>query len=131
MVDDLVSTCQIIIKTLRSTSKDIDQTGLTAYGKMLRDMANELEAQVNKLLEAPSDNTPPSGIYLRRLVHDLNSPRHWPSPAVAQWLATELIVARRIVRELLGPAEITGDSELITRAQAWLGELDEGPEISE
>jgi hypothetical protein len=127
MVDDLVTTCQMIVRSLRSTAADVEQAGLTVYGHLLKTMASELELKVTRLLEAPADETPPSGIYLRRLVHDLETPKHWPSPVVAKWLATELLVGRRIVRDLLGPAEITGDAELIARAQGWLGELDEGP----
>lgn len=131
MVDDLVTTCQTLIRSLRSMATDLDQAGLTAYGHLARLMASDLEVKVNGLLEAPDDETPPSGIYLRQLVHDLDRPQHWASPFITKWLASELIVGRRIVRDLLGPAEITGDAELITRAQAWLGDIDEGPDVPE
>lgn len=131
MVDDLVTTCQTTSRTLRATAVDLEQAGLTVYAHLLRTIANNLDVRVNSLLEAPADETPPSGIYLRRLIQDLGTPRNWPSPMMAKWLASALLAGRRIVRDLLGPAEITGEANLIARAQTWLGELDEGPEPPE
>jgi hypothetical protein len=129
MADDLVTTCQRVVRSLRATAADLEQGGWTVHGHLLKIMAHEVEQALSSLLEAPSDHTPPSGIYLRSLVQDLETPRHWPTPTMAKWLATELIVGRRLVRELLGPAEITGDAEMVARAHQWLASLDDGPDI--
>lgn len=145
-------------RALRHLARELDTAGPTAEGKLARYIAGALErftADLSGLervaavldatskqlkrtsslartdLSAPSDHTPPDGLYLEQLDKALGSEYEWTTPALSRWLVSKIRKARSMVRRLLGPAEITAEAELIEEAKLLLEEIDKGPTIEQ
>lgn len=107
----------------------LDEAALPQQARLLEHAATALNSELRQLLAAPDDATPPEGTYLDRLHQDLTSRIGFLSPDGARYLVQHLLEARSLIHRLLNPAEITGDADLVTEAQAFIARLDAPPTL--
>lgn len=107
----------------------LDLTDLVRIAALLDVIAKQLKRTGKTALAAPADQTPPDGLYLERLHAALGTEYEWITPALSRWLVGHMRSMRSMIRRLLGPAEITGEAELLAQAHALLDDVNRGPDI--
>ena len=126
-VDAAITTAEHVVRVLQQTAPELREVGLPEHARLLESIASQLDAACRRALQAPADLTPPEGIYLADLRTGLDMPRAMLTPDTIRWTLDMLMEARSLVRRLLQAAEITGDVEVIARAQRWLEMATLGP----
>lgn len=103
--------------------------GLESNAELFVNMAKRLERDIQDVVAARSEHTPPTGTYIDRIFEGLERPQAQLAQVVMKWLRRRFFEAPVLLRSAIPIAEIVGDFDLADAIRRWLERVEEGPDM--
>jgi post-segregation antitoxin (ccd killing protein) len=126
-VDDLITVAGRAVTILREAADDARALGLNKRAALVESVAERLEKSVATALTPDPEESRPGFGWIDSLLTAIKGRTGLQPAYVTEFLATRLKTAQRLLRKAQGPAEITGDAELMGEMQTLVDDIDEGP----